>query len=152
DDLLVPLRRRAHALIDELYESETWVFKDPRVTHTLPFWKGVIGPMRYVLCLRSPAAVAASFEARNAEINPFEPAARLWLDGTARALAETNDAPRLALFYDDWFRDFDAQLARLAYFCIGRAPTRAENAETRAFVDLSLMHQARTAAIAADRR
>ena len=58
------LRQRARDLVARTFASADWGWKDPRTCLTLPFWKRILPPVHYVICMRSPAEVAASLEQR----------------------------------------------------------------------------------------
>src|ERR1700722_12084882 len=70
------LRRRARDLVARSFASADWGWKDPRTCLTLPFWKRILPPSHYVICMRSPAEVAASLEQRDGL--PREKSIRLW--------------------------------------------------------------------------
>jgi hypothetical protein len=132
DPRLADLREKARALLEEDFaRSAAWGWKDPRTCLTLPFWQELVGPMRYVLCVRSPSAVAASLTCRNAM--SAEKADRLWLRHVQASLAHTEDRPRMLVFYEDVLDDWRRELRRLAEF-VGR-PERAADPDVRAAVD-----------------
>src|SRR5437870_8336735 len=55
------LRQQARALIQNDFDAAMcWGWKDPRTCLTLPFWKQLLPPLRYVICLRNPVDVARS--------------------------------------------------------------------------------------------
>ena len=72
---LADLRQRARDLVARTFASGDWGWKDPRTCLTLPFWKAILPPVHYVICMRSPAEVAASLEERrwflDREIDPI---------------------------------------------------------------------------------
>lgn len=141
DPALEPLRKQARGLIEELFPSgHEWVWKDPRASLALPFCKDVIGPMRYVICARSPVAVATSLHARDPVFHPWRESTRLYFRYLREGLRHTADADRIILFYDDWFADFDAQLERLARFARGAAPKRPAISQVREFFEPGLRH------------
>ena len=75
DPALDDLREKARALVAADFAGRAeWGFKDPRTCLTLPFWKTLLPPMRYILCVRNPADVAHSLE----HAMPFERGAALW--------------------------------------------------------------------------
>ncbi len=53
------------------FDDRIWGFKDPKTGNILPFWRRVFGKAsvvpKYIVCVRSPADVAASYEARYQE-------------------------------------------------------------------------------------
>lgn len=126
---LSDLRERVAALIEEEFVgAEPWGWKDPRTCLTLPFWRSVLPPMVYVLCLRDPLSVARSLQARDGF--GLEKGGRLWLTYVEAALAHTAGEPRLILFYEDLLADPDVEVRRLATF-LGR-DEEASRVEVRA--------------------
>ena len=135
------LRQQSRDFIAQGFASEPlWGWKDPRNCLTLPFWQDLVGPMRYVICVRNPCGVAASLAARDSM--SAADADRLWFAHTDNSLAQTDGHPRIVVFYEDVIRDWPAQLRRLAAF-IGE-PARAEDPKVRdaagAFVERELCH------------
>ncbi len=118
------LREKARHLLAEDFAAEPlWGWKDPRTCLTLPFWQDLIGPMRYLMCVRNPCAVVASLTDRNGMSS--EKAERLWLTHVQASLAHTQGQPRMLVFYEDVIDDWRPELRRLAAF-IG-APERADD-------------------------
>jgi hypothetical protein len=114
---LAELRRRARELIKaDFSDSDTWGFKDPRNSLTLPFWQRIVGPMRYVICLRNPVDVAASLESRQGDAVPFEQGLELWLTYVHAALAATAGHRQQILFYEDLMANPEPAVGRLARF------------------------------------
>jgi len=139
--ILKPLKQRARILVAECFgASPLWGFKDPRTSLTLPFWRDVIPRMRYVICVRDPAEVAASFE-RYASDGSSDARSwpDLWLLSTARALLDTGDSPRMLAFYEDYFDNLNGQVEHLAAF-IGRPMTSDGLASIEDFVERDLRH------------
>jgi hypothetical protein len=137
--LAVLKRRAARVMSDTFGGSELWGFKDPRTCLTLPFWRDVLPPMRYVICVRHPAEVAASFARSRSESAAPQRWETLWLRSLANALIETGESPRTLIFYDDYFSALGAQLERLAQF-IGRPLTREVTTAAELFVERQLRH------------
>ncbi len=131
---------RASLLADTFAAEPLWGWKDPRTCLTLPFWQDLVGPMRYVMCIRNPRAVAASLTRRNAL--SVEEADWLWLAHTQASLAETSGQPRMFVFYEDLLTDWPAELHRMAAF-IGH-PDRAGDPRVHdavgAFLEAQLCH------------
>jgi hypothetical protein len=64
------LAAEAAATLHEVLPVRPWLWKDPRLSFTLPFWRRVLDcsgsdAPAAVLCLRNPLEVAASLERRN---------------------------------------------------------------------------------------
>jgi hypothetical protein len=114
---LAPLRDRARALLDaKLGDGPVRGWKDPRASLTLPFWRPLVDEPRYVICVRNPIDAVASLQRRPEPTLSVQAWGELWLEYTARALQETVGAPRLLVFYEDYFGDGREQIGRLADF------------------------------------
>jgi|SRR5579862_1171089 len=152
DRRLDDVRARAAQLIDEDFAARpVWGWKDPRTSVTLPFWQDVAGPMRYVMCVRSPLAVAASLARRDEMTRDV--AVRLWLTYMQAALAHTAGSPRLLVFYDDVLRDWPHELQRMASFagCPDRSDDPLCREAVAGFVRREMCHHpGSTAEVAAD--
>lgn len=141
DSRLADLRYQAQAVLERFADVELWGWKDPRTCLTLPFWQTLINrPISYLICLRSPVAVAASLEQRNGFA--FEKSVRLWATYTQAAIQHTAARPRHFIFYEDFFSDEQRALQSLAQF-LGN-PKLAEPAKTRVairrFINADLQH------------
>jgi GT2 family glycosyltransferase/glycosyltransferase involved in cell wall biosynthesis len=115
---LADLRRQARTLIEQDFATECWGWKDPRTCLTLPFWRRVLPPQRYVICLRNPADVAKSLACR--DNFPFAKSFQLWHCYTTSALEHSADQPALMLFYEDFLQEPAQEVSRLANF-LGRS-------------------------------
>ena len=141
DPRLEDLKEKARTLLAEDFSATPlWGWKDPRACLTLPFWQDLIGPMRYVLCLRNPSAVLASLARRSGMSG--EKAERLWLAHVQPTLSQTIGQPRIVVCYEDILEDWPRELRRLAAF-IGN-PARGDdplvNAAMGAFIEQELWH------------
>jgi hypothetical protein len=126
---------------DDFANEPLWGWKDPRTCLTLPFWQDlIIGPIRYVMCVRNPCAVVASLGRRNG-MSP-EQAERLWLSHVQCSLAHTGGRPRMFVFYEEILDDWARDLRRLAAF-IARPERGADprvHASVGEFVEKKLCH------------
>jgi hypothetical protein len=141
DPRIADLRQRAIQLLDNDFGTRPlWGWKDPRTCFTLPFWRELIGPMRYVLCVRNPCAMVASLYRRSG-MSP-EWAERLWLMHMQASLAHTSGQRRMFVFYEDVINDWEPELRRMAAF-IGQ-PARADDCCVRRavvdFVEQEMCH------------
>ena len=141
DPRLLDLREKARRLLAEEFAAEPlWGWKDPRTCLTLPFWQDVVGPMRYVMCIRDPRAVVASLTRRNGISS--ERAERLWLAHLQAGLAHTSGQPRMFVFYEDIIDDWPPELRRMAAFM--GDPERAEDPRVQEavgqFIDKEMCH------------
>ena len=141
DPGLDELKEKARHLVTENFAAAPlWGWKDPRTCLTLPFWQDVIGPMRYVICIRNPSAVMASLARRDGMST--EKAERLWLAHVQAILTQTSGQPRMFVFYEDMIDDWRPDLQRFAAF-IGD-PERADDPRVHEavtqFVEKELCH------------
>ena len=76
--------------------------KDPRIPKLLEFWKFVFDKcdisISYVICVRSPLAVADSLNHRDRL--PEEKSLHLWLDHTLNSFSHTHSQDRVVVDYD----------------------------------------------------
>jgi hypothetical protein len=129
---------KARQIIDDDFGAEPlWGWKDPRTCLTAPFWQELVGPMRYVLCVRNPRAVVASLERRDGMLAAHGD--RLWLRYVAASMGFTSGKPRMLLFYEDLMSDWPREVARLAAF-IGQ-PERADDPAVRTSVAEFIEHE-----------
>lgn len=141
DPRLDDLKEKARRLVaTDFSGAPLWGWKDPRACVTLPFWQDVIGPMRYVICVRNPSAVVASLASRDGRGRGN--AEHLWLTHMRALLADTSGQPRLFVSYEDLLEDWRPELRRMAAF-IG-TPERAEDPRVHdavsAFLERELCH------------
>jgi len=141
DPRLADLREKArNVLATDFASAPLWGWKDPRTCLTLPFWQDVVGPMRYVLCVRNPLAVVGSLTRRNDM--SAEKADELWTGHVRASLAHTDGHPRVLVFYEDVLDDWRRELRRLAAFV--ERPERADEPSVRdavaAFVETRMCH------------
>lgn len=99
-------------------DRPVWGWKDPDASWFLPF---VLDGVRdftstpaFVICVRNPAEVCASQEAR--EGTPKQRTLAGWLRHTLAALADTNGFPRLIVSYDDVITEPEKVIANLQAF------------------------------------
>jgi GT2 family glycosyltransferase/glycosyltransferase involved in cell wall biosynthesis len=109
------LRRRAGDIIEENFlDAQVWGWKDPRSCLTLPFWRRIVEPSHYLLCLRNPIDVVGSLGAR--DCIGARRGARLWVDYVRSSLAKTSDCRRLPVFFEDTVEDWRGQVRRICEF------------------------------------
>ncbi len=108
------IRVRAQQVLHEDFaDAPLWVWKDPRTSLTLPFWRSLLPATRFVVCLRNPLEVARSLHARDGldEATGID----LWMRHTVAALDGHSTMPLLVL-YDDLVNDPASEVARIAGF------------------------------------
>jgi len=84
-------------------------------TLLLPFWRSLIPNLRFVICVRSPLAVANSLQARNKV--PMTWGVFLWERYLRASLAATASCRRLVVFCDYYFNKPEREIAALLDFC-----------------------------------
>jgi hypothetical protein len=65
---------------------------------TLPFWQGLLPPMRYVICLRNPIDVARSLRRRNGF--SLDKGVDLWMTHVTSSLAHVWTTAKVLVFYE----------------------------------------------------
>lgn len=93
--------------------AEVEVLKIPRAAFLLPVWQAAAPTARWVICLRHPSEVAASWE--RAYGVGHDSALDIWVEYNAR-FASLPVGRSMFVSYDRWFNRPTAQLERLAYF------------------------------------
>jgi glycosyltransferase involved in cell wall biosynthesis len=135
------VRAEALEIIKRDFPSQgMWAWKDPRNSLTLPFWKDLVAPCKYVLCVRNPVDVFKSLQVRNQF--PVEKAMSLWMAYIASALLNTSGQERLVIFYEDTMDDWRAETDRLAAFLLdGDTPQDNSTIDSiGSFLDHAMIH------------
>ncbi len=110
DGIRVRAQQRLH---EDFADAPLWVWKDPRTCLTLPFWRPLLPPTQFVVCVRNPLDVARSLLARDGLDEAM--GIDLWMRHTVAALAGHGTLPLLVL-YDDVVDDPSTEVARIAAF------------------------------------
>ncbi|GIU83693.1 MAG: hypothetical protein KatS3mg008_0468 [Acidimicrobiales bacterium] len=101
---LLDWRPEAQRLFDEAIPGAPWVWKDPRLSITLPFWENIlVGRHLFVLAVRHPVAVAESLTRRNRLRMPVGVA--LWEHYNLSALRLLSGRRCFVQHYDDLVED-----------------------------------------------
>ena len=111
---------KASALLPELgpafssvYDTEPWVWKDPRTCLTFPLWRRALGDdLRVVLVLRSASAVTRSIHRRDGIPRIYS--AGLWLRYLRSALEGARGLPTVCVDFAELLRAPAATTTRLA--------------------------------------
>jgi hypothetical protein len=106
------IRERAAEVFERAHPQHPWVWKDPRTSLLLPFWRGVLGPHPVVLVFRHPAEVARSVEVRDG--HPPALGVALWSRYVRNALRDAAGLPVFVAGWDRLRRDPDGWSASLA--------------------------------------
>jgi hypothetical protein len=138
---LGPLKQRAREIVEEHFPRDrTWAWKDPRTCLTLPFWREVVEPAAYVICVRDPLEVAASLGRRSTDVHPRDESLDLWLRFNCDALRHTGGERRIFVFYDDWFRDPRREVDRICRLLGVAEPSPEVMARIDAILERDLHH------------
>jgi hypothetical protein len=133
DRVLEPFRQRARDLIATHFASApTSVWKDPRGSLLLPFWRTVCDVAGTVLVVRRPQEIAASLHRRNG-LSP-EQSALLWLRYVSSACRY--DPKHLLVSYDAFREQLEQTTDRLAEFVDLPLPSDEVRSEIRSFVSM----------------
>jgi hypothetical protein len=139
---IAPFYERGRKIVKELFpEDRAWAWKDPRTCLTLPFWKLIVHPAAYVICVRNPIEVAASLEKRDPVAHPRSRSLDLWLQQNCGVLQSTRGDRRLFVLFDDWFESTGRQVERLSRFLGLAVPSAKEVARIEAVIGHDLRHQ-----------
>ena len=124
-------RKKAVALMAEMSTESPWFWKDPALSHFLPFWKQIWGTAIYIITVRNPLDTAVSWQKF---IMPSNVKTRIsfvamnllrWQHIMMQILQHTEDTQhRLFLGYEDIMRQPRAQAERLACFLNSKFGTR----------------------------
>ena len=116
-------RKKAIELMAEMHKEGPWFWKDPALSHFLPFWKQMWGNAIYIITVRNPLDTAVSWQKF---IMPSNLKARIsfvamnllrWQHIMMQILQHTEDAQhRLFLGYEDIVCQPRTQADRLACF------------------------------------
>jgi hypothetical protein len=130
--------------------AREWIWKDPRTTLLLPFWRRALRFDPIVVGIfRDPAEVAGSLAARDGF--PKERAFSLWETYNRALLANARGLPTFIVAYDDLLSDPVAVGRELTDFLGAQGLTVRwpADAELRSRVDVGLRHNVRSGPTAA---
>src|SRR5205807_1119479 len=145
---LAPYRERARAILGDSFGREAErarriVWKDPRLSVLLPFWRTVTPVATTVVVVRDPVEVASSLAVRGYSVGAAQ-AASLWLRYLYAATAA--DPGHLLVRHADIFDDLPGTIGRLAAHVGLPAPDAASEAAVREHLDRGLRHHDATSA------
>lgn len=115
-----PWGDEAATLHDEAFAGTPWVWKDPRVSLLLPFWRAVLTrdgapPPHQVVALRDPTEIAGSLAARDGMALAFGLA--LWERYTRTLLADLADEAACFVHYERLLAEPEGVARELVAFC-----------------------------------
>ena len=116
-------RKKATELMIEMSKGGPWFWKDPALSHFLPFWKQIWDEAIYIITVRNPFDTAVSWQKfimpSNVKVRISFVAMNLlrWQHMMMHILQHTEDAQhRFFLGYEDIMRQPRAQAEKLACF------------------------------------
>ena len=141
------------ALFRRVHPRAPWVWKDPRTSVLLPFWRRALGPkLAAVVVVRNPLDVALSMQRRHSVTIAF--AVALWERYNRLILLHSAGMPVLVTRYDDLVADPGAWTERTRAFLTGLGMHLAGAGDSAAtaqdFVDPELRHSAHSRAALTD--
>ena len=116
-------KTKATELMSQMYKGNPWFWKDPALSHFLPFWKQIWGDATYIITVRNPLDIALSWQKfimpSNVKVSISFVAMNLlrWQHMMTLILQHTEDTQhRLFLSYEDIMSKPRVQAERLAEF------------------------------------
>ena len=116
-------KTKATELMSQMYKGNPWFWKDPALSHFLPFWKQIWGDATYIITVRNPLDIALSWQKfimpSNVKVSISFVAMNLlrWQHMITLILQHTEDTQhRLFLSYEDIMSKPRVQAERLAEF------------------------------------
>ena len=124
-------RTKATELMSQMHKGRPWFWKDPALSHFLPFWKQIWGDAIYITTVRNPLDTAVSWQKfimpPNVKVRISFIAMNLlrWQHMMTLILQHTEDAQhRLFLSYEEIMHKPRVQAERLAEFLNARFENR----------------------------
>ena len=130
-------KTKATELMSQMYKGNPWFWKDPALSHFLPFWKQIWGDATYIITVRNPLDIALSWQKfimpANVKVYISFIAMNLlrWQHMMTLILQHTEGAQhRLFLGYEDIMRKPRVQAERLAEFLNSKFGSRISPIQT----------------------
>ena len=130
-------KTKATELMSQMYKGGPWFWKDPALSHFLPFWKQIWGDATYIITVRNPLDIAVSWQKfimpANVKVHISFIAMHLlrWQHMVTLILQHTEGAQhRLFLGYEDIMRKPRVQTERLAGFLNSKFGNRISPIQT----------------------
>jgi hypothetical protein len=145
-------RAQARRAFRRVHPGAPWVWKDPRTSVLLPFWRRALGPrLVAVVVVRNPLEVAASMQRRDGV--PVSFGVALWERYNRLILAHSAGLPVLVTRYEDMVADAAAWSEDVRVFLTALGMPLQPDPDAvpaRDFVDAELRHSSHTRAEVAD--
>lgn len=107
------LRERAGSILEAMdAKAPVWVWKDPRLSVLLPFWREIWANVLFVVPVRNPLESARSIAKRDGY--PISASLLLWHRSMTSILENTEGAPRILVRYEALVADPEAGAEGLA--------------------------------------
>jgi hypothetical protein len=106
------MRPHLNAAIAEVFDTESWVWKDPRLSLTMPLWKTLVPEICSVIVVRNPVAVSKSLRRRDGY--PAAHCRALWDVYNRHAFAATKGLPTIIVDFDRVLADPEGAVGWLA--------------------------------------
>ena len=130
-------RKKATELMTEMETGDPWFWKDPALSHFLPFWKQIWGEAIYIITVRNPLDTAVSWQKfimpSNVKVRISFVAMNLlrWQHIMTQILKHTEDAQhRLFFSYEDIMHNPRAEAERLVRFLNAKFGKRISRIQT----------------------
>ena len=137
NDRVVPYRKRAGEIIEEMREFGSIGIKDPRFCLTLPFWLDLCSEAKIVIVLRNPVEVAKSLKERNGMSELL--AMRLWFSYYSKIIDTTQRSQRLVANYAAFF-DAPEKESRRVNDWLGLAPSNEAVEQACSTIKKDMIH------------
>jgi hypothetical protein len=128
---LDPFYEEAQKLVDASFGGDGgWVWKLPRASVTIPFWRRAVPDLRFVLCVRNPLDYAGSVE-RMRVVTGNSHAFAIWALYNMAVLTDTDPDDRFVTSFEEYFPDYRAGLMPVLDFIGIEAPAPDSEAARR---------------------
>lgn len=102
----------AEELVGRFRGHNSWGWKDPRNSLTIPFWRRLIPDLKVVVCVRNPLEVARSIVLRG---DPTSASLfQLWLTYYRQLLSAVPSTHRIVTHYQSYFKNARAEVQRVS--------------------------------------
>ncbi len=132
-------RHRAHRLLATHTNQKVWLWKDPRLSILLPFWKEIWEDVVFLVPIRGPLAISSSLCARRDFSTPS--ALLLWQKYMSTLLSDQDVSSKALFFsYEELLRDSPKVCDRICRFLDKNTGTDDQDRESRLARMLESVH------------
>jgi hypothetical protein len=127
---------------DGVHQATPWVWKDPRASLLVPFWRAVLGDVAVVIVSRHPSHVAESLNRRNRI--PMDRGLALWERYNRLILRHCAGLPVLVAAFEEVVAEPFGWMVALSEFlaAVGIPFRQADAAAVHTFVDQPVLRRA----------